>query len=872
MILYINEYFLINKTMLSIIIYESLLFLLSLYINSHKSKRNTLYSYMFIYYLLMKRLINLLSTTKRQLNIYKLNSRFFSEEINAADLGFREVSELDMDKKASQSNIENVNKMIDPEFLRKKYQRREEVSERRYERIRKEKERRDNHILDVHLRYIEDLYKEKIMKIGSTIGKSSDEEKKVLYIQLTNDEKAFVNEVYSKETAEIIISGGRMVLKNELTMNFNEIVTKHVLYNRISNDLKEFESLNDEEIHFLRTNFSDLFENELIKDFVLGLGRKVYDSYKRLYEENVKIQKVVEKNIYDLSRDFTIRSESKQKEEKDKEGKEKKDYVVYTKEVRQVLSEIKLDEKSILEDILLNTSFKTQIEKYNHKQKPDSPYKGIDISLMNVSIIKGLSSNKKNNLTKDFYQYNDQLEGYGFRVFKINDQNLIDYKAINEKEFISNSNIENSDFRIVLRATISFKKENDESHFAVLDNELILPYNTLVLYNVSHPDVFSYYSYDSNAWEMKDVDNSCHQNLNLIESYSEKILNDLLYNKNYLNYYIDENIIRVNGMYYSLAENQKLELSQSQNQVQVQSHAQIKVDEEKQKEKMKGKDKGKGKKEEEKEKKAKVVEINITNNYEVRYILNNEKERIIEELSEKTKFYIKEKEESLKQYKDLKHKCERQVHAMRLSCILNKSYKEIENDLKLIESKSKEMLTLSLNQTQTESKRKEIEETIKSKLKDLSPFRKGNIDLTNEKQISKKENEKESIEKEVKSEAFYWFFNNLTHVHPSLQVTDNYLDAYFYLNCEKGEELNKDEMERFFPKRWVELRRNNHLSKNSDEDYKIFDEMNKLEEEIRYMDFIDNVGIQNKIILKKTKTLKFNTNIKKYIIPKEIDF
>lgn len=831
---------------------------------------------MFIYYLLMKRLINLLSTTKKQLNIYKLNSKFFSEEINAADLGFREVSELDMDKKASQSNIENVNKMIDPEFLRKKYQRREEVSERRYERIRKEKERKDKHILDVHLKYIEDLYKEKVIRIGSTIGKSSEEEKKVIFIELTNDEKAFVNEVYSKEAAEIIISGGRMVLKNELTMNFNEIITKHVLYNRISNELKEFQSLNDEEINFLRTNFFDLFENELMKDFVLGLGRKVYDSYKKLYEENMKIQKVVEKNIYDLSRDFIIRAESKQKEEKD--GKEKKDYVVYTKEVRQVLSEIKLDEKSILKDILSNTNFKSQIEKYNHKQKPDSPYTGIDISLMNVSIIKGLSSNKKNNLTKDFYQYNDHLEGYGFRVFKINDQNLIDYKAINEKEYISNSNIENSDFRIVLRATVSFKKENDESHFAVLDNELILPYNSLVLYNVSHPDVFSYYSYDSNAWELKDVDNSCHQNLNLIGSYNEKIINDLLYNKNYLNYYIDENIIRVNGMYYSLAENQKLGQSQSQSQnqsqaqSQSQSQAQIKVDEEKQKEKLKGKEKGKGKKEEEKEKKVKVVEMNIINNYEVRYISNNEKERIIEELSDKNKFYIKEKEESLKQYVNLKHKCERQVHAMRLSCILNKSYKEIENDLKLIESKSKEMLTLSFNQTQTESKRKEIEETIKLKLKELSPFRKGNIDLTNEKLISKKENEKESIDKEVKSEAFYWFFNNLTHIHPSLQVTDNYLDAYFYLNCEKGEELNKEEMERFFPKRWIELRRNNHFSKNSDEDYKIFDEMNKLEEEIRYMDFIDNIGIQNKIILKKNKTLKFNTNIKKYIIPKEIDF
>lgn len=831
---------------------------------------------MFIYYLLMKRLINLLSTTKKQLNIYKLNSKFFSEEINAADLGFREVSELDMDKKASQSNIENVNKMIDPEFLRKKYQRREEVSERRYERIRKEKERKDKHILDVHLKYIEDLYKEKVMRIGSTIGKSSEEEKKVIFIELTNDEKAFVNEVYSKEAAEIIISGGRMVLKNELTMNFNEIITKHVLYNRISNELKEFQSLNDEEINFLRTNFLDLFENELMKDFVLGLGRKVYDSYKKLYEENMKIQKVVEKNIYDLSRDFIIRAESKQKEEKD--GKEKKDYVVYTKEVRQVLSEIKLDEKSILKDILSNTNFKSQIEKYNHKQKPDSPYTGIDISLMNVSIIKGLSSNKKNNLTKDFYQYNDHLEGYGFRVFKINDQNLIDYKAINEKEYISNSNIENSDFRIVLRATVSFKKENDESHFAVLDNELILPYNSLVLYNVSHPDVFSYYSYDSNAWELKDVDNSCHQNLNLIGSYNEKIINDLLYNKNYLNYYIDENIIRVNGMYYSLAENQKLGQSQSQSQnqsqaqSQSQSQAQIKVDEEKQKEKLKGKEKGKGKKEEDKEKKVKVVEMNIINNYEVRYISNNEKERIIEELSDKNKFYIKEKEESLKQYVNLKHKCERQVHAMRLSCILNKSYKEIENDLKLIESKSKEMLTLSFNQTQTESKRKEIEETIKLKLKELSPFRKGNIDLTNEKLISKKENEKESIDKEVKSEAFYWFFNNLTHIHPSLQVTDNYLDAYFYLNCEKGEELNKEEMERFFPKRWIELRRNNHFSKNSDEDYKIFDEMNKLEEEIRYMDFIDNIGIQNKIILKKNKTLKFNTNIKKYIIPKEIDF
>lgn len=828
----------------------------------------------------MKRLINLLSTTKKQLNIYKLNSKFFSEEINAADLGFREVSELDMDKKASQSNIENVNKMIDPEFLRKKYQRREEVSERRYERIRKEKERKDKHILDVHLKYIEDLYKEKVMRIGSTIGKSSEEEKKVIFIELTNDEKAFVNEVYSKEAAEIIISGGRMVLKNELTINFNEIVTKHVLYNKISNELKEFQSLNDEEINFLRTNFFDLFENELMKDFVLGLGRKVYDSYKKLYEENMKIQKVVEKNIYDLSRDFIIRAESKQKEEKD--GKEKKDYVVYTKEVRQVLSEIKLDEKSILKDILSNTNFKSQIEKYNHKQKPDSPYTGIDISLMNVSIIKGLSSNKKNNLTKDFYQYNDHLEGYGFRVFKINDQNLIDYKAINEKEYISNSNIENSDFRIVLRATVSFKKENDESHFAVLDNELILPYNSLVLYNVSHPDVFSYYSYDSNAWELKDVDNSCHQNLNLIGSYNEKIINDLLYNKNYLNYYIDENIIRVNGMYYSLAENQKLGQSQNQvqsqnqsqvqSQVQSQSQAQIKVDEEKQKEKLKGKEKGKGKKEEEKEKKVKVVEMNIINNYEVRYILNNEKERIIEELSDKNKFYIKEKEESLKQYVNLKYKCERQVHAMRLSCILNKSYKEIENDLKLIESKSKEMLTLSFNQTQTESKRKEIEETIKLKLKELSPFRKGNIDLTNEKLISKKENEKESIDKEVKSEAFYWFFNNLTHIHPSLQVTDNYLDAYFYLNCEKGEELNKEEMERFFPKRWIELRRNNHFSKNSDEDYKIFDEMNKLEEEIRYMDFIDNIGIQNKIILKKNKTLKFNTNIKKYIIPKEIDF
>jgi cell division septum initiation protein DivIVA len=289
------------------------------------------------------------------------------------------------------------------------------------------------------MRYIEDLYKEKVIKIVSTDTKTDvNEVSKVYYIELSHEEKAFVKEVFSKEASEIIISGGRMVLLNELKRNFNETITKSQSYNRIYNDLKGFECMTEEEVLFLKTYFSDLFEKEEMKNYVLSQGRQVYESYKKLFDENRKVRQVIEKNIHDLSNEFIVKSELKHVNEKEVKEKE---YVVYTKEVKQVLKEIRLNEKRILNDILQNANFKYQIEK-------NTAFAGIDTSLTNISIIKGLSSNKSNNLTKDFYKYDDQLEGYGFRVFKINDESMIDYKSVYEDEYLSISNIENSDFRI----------------------------------------------------------------------------------------------------------------------------------------------------------------------------------------------------------------------------------------------------------------------------------------------------------------------------------------------------------------------------------------------------------------------------------------
>jgi hypothetical protein len=99
------------------------------------------------------------------------------------------------------------------------------------------------------------------------------------YIPLTvNDSKLLSN--FSKEAAEKIFKGGRLVLYNEIK-NFNK---SQPLDNQLQFN-PPFEPLSAEDINELKSEFSEICDDDYILNFVLQSGKSLFNELKEIKEE-----------------------------------------------------------------------------------------------------------------------------------------------------------------------------------------------------------------------------------------------------------------------------------------------------------------------------------------------------------------------------------------------------------------------------------------------------------------------------------------------------------------------------------------------------------------------------------------------------------
>jgi hypothetical protein len=140
------------------------------------------------------------------------------------------------------------------------------------------------------LKEVENKYKTETIYVGRHIsGKQTKidpliEEKliEMYYIPLSKDDGNLLSN-FSQATADAIVTGGRMVLYNEIvSYNRTQPIEKHL-------HLKpEFEPLNKEDIKELMQDFYEIYENEKIFNFILQNGKKMLNELRKIKYQKIK--------------------------------------------------------------------------------------------------------------------------------------------------------------------------------------------------------------------------------------------------------------------------------------------------------------------------------------------------------------------------------------------------------------------------------------------------------------------------------------------------------------------------------------------------------------------------------------------------------
>lgn len=458
----------------------------------------------------------------------------------------------------------------------------------------------------------------------------TNEYKEVLFSPLNQAEVDLTNQLFTKFQAEFIFKGGRAVLKHEL----NELINRHnqsktkeekdvELGNKaedkskvnekdkekqvkisaseklsklisseeckeVVNRLSQYEELSNEDVEFLNSNFPNLFlNNNNSRNLIIHTGKSMVNSLKNLLTEKEKVKNNIKSNLNAMDSIINISSSNLNKND----GRTIKKLI--PEHIVDVLKRLKIDEKTITQDITKAFSSKFKINKLEK----------VSLEIQNIGIIKGLSMEKYNNLTPDCYVNKNSLEDSSIRTFIIKDG------LESNGHFINYAQRDMDKYKLIIRTTVKITS-NKQEYFGLLDNELIIPVNYVHLSEAVFPELFNYYKYSPNNWKLVDVNNST--NPSLLPNYSSSSLLNL---SNFWMTYYDANIVNLynswlNNVSYtgnpqvqekanSSTSSQEKDLKSTEDEAQQQTAPEL-IEKEKEKEDDKDKSK-KGKKKEAKD-------------------------------------------------------------------------------------------------------------------------------------------------------------------------------------------------------------------------------------------------------------------------------
>jgi hypothetical protein len=201
----------------------------------------------------------------------------------------------------------------------------------------------------------------------------------------------------------------------------------------------------------------------------------------------------------------------------------------------------------------------------------------------------------------------------------------------------------------VFRLSLRFNKKSNNApyHYALFDNELILPENKVHLGKIPFPQIFYYYNYNKNSWNLKDIDNTKPNSTSLTLEHS---IYELLESSNFWVSYMDGNILKMLNALYNKATTYELDANNFGLKYFKRSSTYLDTKENK------NNDKKENKKESKKNKKQKIEEHEILGTEDVvvdnSNIINflNDNYKVINNLKSLNRYYgfNSEKQEKLK--------------------------------------------------------------------------------------------------------------------------------------------------------------------------------------------------------------------------------
>ena len=424
-------------------------------------------------------------------------------------------------------------------------------------------------------------YENSDFKKVDDLSRNKSQYKNIIYSPLKEDEVKLLSDLnmIDNNVLKAIHLGGRELLKNEFEYLKNKInenpsnslikeeTTK--LIDTVHSELKNFQPLNEEDIEYIKNNFPYFFKEENNAKYrILKLGKPAYISLKKLKESNKESLLNLKNNLNNLYNKILLTYKSKEKLKQVKASyNENIKYIdnnlkTVSKLVEDILAYLDLNQEKLMKSINSNSQLKLKVFDYiNNYYLEDKNYlneKNSSLNIHNISIIKGLSSKKQNNLTKDYYIYDDTNEVSDLRMFKLNENKIDSLKSLEFNNYYTNyinenfNDLELSDERVIIRVTLKVnntKDTNQPSSYVLLDNEVNLPYNKGLFLSLNFPEVLNYYTFDNDSWTITDINglfsySNNISNTELVQNYYSKLYEDILVNHNFLAYF-DTNIASI---------------------------------------------------------------------------------------------------------------------------------------------------------------------------------------------------------------------------------------------------------------------------------------------------------------------------------------
>ena len=388
------------------------------------------------------------------------------------------------------------------------------------------------------------------------------------YVPLSNSELNSVEKLFGLNFTNKISLGGKLVLKNELMKLKNDKNFKENKdFQKLLSHLNDFQPLSLEDREYLKKNFSDYYlQNINTRNLILNKGKVMMNSLTNLFNTQKEKTLVLKENLNNIAKinNISLNSQKISETKVSFHNSLKSNFII------NLFHYLNTNEQEILNCILTNNELKKlmNVDDYNFR-------------ISDISLVKGLSENPNNNYTPDCYDYSfGSEEGFSINVFRRKELFENGHLEKDKYDYTLKTSKDIDNYRIVLRVTLEFQKKintiseedldkltsqnekliekgkfniNDlklkfETHYAVLDNELVLPFNKMHLGNIDYPQVLSVYTLNKETWILKDVDNSDPRNLNILQNYSNSTLIDLM---QFLIQYKDENILKIYDCHYN---------------------------------------------------------------------------------------------------------------------------------------------------------------------------------------------------------------------------------------------------------------------------------------------------------------------------------